>query len=127
MNYLQSTAAHRNEVDKNGVVKRSNLKPVAKRYSSEAIADKELLMYAVLALYRIDPRCVLYNITEENLKEWLVDTMQLVFRPADLALPLSSLRSMKFAVQWILPLQPEDEFHDEGRLFLGMLVCVCFL
>lgn len=79
-------------------------------------------MYAVLACYRIDPRCVLFNVTEERMEAWLVDCVSLVFRPGDIGLPQSALRSMKFAVQWIVPLQPGDEFFDEARIFLGMLV-----
>ncbi len=85
----QATASRRNEVDKYGVVRKTAQNPVAKRFSSESIADKELLMYAVLACYRIDTRCVLYNVTVERMDAWLVDCVSLVFRPGDIGLPLS--------------------------------------
>src|SRR5262245_55308684 len=107
-NPYQTAATRRPEIDQNGDMKRTAPKPQCKRYTSETIADRDLLVLAILALFRIDARCFLYESETKELDESVTDSVQLIQRPGDPAVPLSALRTFIHAANWVSSLSPGD-------------------
>ncbi|KAH8118768.1 hypothetical protein DFH11DRAFT_1839273 [Phellopilus nigrolimitatus] len=119
---FQSTVSHHNELDSLGVMRRSALKPALKRFSSEAIPDKELLVLAVMCLYRFDARFYPVEYDTSNGVEWLQDVTQLVRRPGDSAVPLSCLRTFMHEANWMFGQQPGDPAYELSRYWLSLSV-----
>jgi neurofibromin 1 len=103
-------------------MKRPASKPQSKRYTSETIADRDLLVLAILALFRIDARCFLYESETKELDDWVTDTVQLIQRPGDPAVPLSALRTFIHAANWVHGLDPGDEFYEKGRVWMSLVM-----
>lgn len=101
-------------------MKRPASKPVSKRYTSETIADRDMLVLAILALYRIDARCFLFESEAKELDDWVTDTVQLVQKPGDPAVPLSALRTFIHAAHWVNGLSQGDEFYEHGREWMSL-------
>ncbi|TDL29911.1 hypothetical protein BD410DRAFT_780416, partial [Rickenella mellea] len=119
-NIYRSAVLRRNEVDDMGNIKRAMPRPNAKRYTGETIADRELLVLGILALYRIDPR--FYIPEKADMEDWVSDTVQVLLRPGDPAAPLSSVRTFMQASRWVLDLRPGDEYFEEGTSWIGKAI-----
>lgn len=103
-------------------MRRSASKPVVKRYTSEAISDRELLILSILSLKRLDTRLVMVDGMENDYKNSLRDFTNLIRHTTDPAIPLSTLRTFNSSANWVLSLQPEDEHYHVGRKWLGMIM-----
>ena len=90
-------------------MRRSASKPIVKRYTSEAISDRELLILSILALNRMDPRFILIEGMSDDWRHRLRDLTLLIRHTSDPAIPLSTVRSFNSAADWILSLQPGDQ------------------
>lgn len=107
-----------------GIVKRSAARPAMKRFSSEAFTEKELLVLAILCLYRFDARYFPVLETSEDSKKWFSDISQLIRDPGSTALPLSALRTFSHEANWMLG-QPEgDPYHEAALFWLGISMSV---
>ena len=108
-------------------MRRSASKPIVKRYTSEAISDRELLILSILALNRMDPRFILIEGMSDDWRNRLRDLTLLIRHTSDPAIPLSTVRSFNSAADWILSLQPGDQYYHLGRQWLGTVMYVaCF-
>lgn len=125
--YTQSAVLRRNEMDDLGNIKRAVPRPNAKRFTSETIADRELLVLAILSLYRIDARIFLMQCSDKDLDGWVTDTVQILQRPGDPAVPLSSVRTFMRVALWILELKPGEDLYHEGTSWMTKAMCVLIL
>ncbi|KAI5118442.1 hypothetical protein M0805_000576 [Coniferiporia weirii] len=119
---IQSGVSQHNELDTMGVMRRSATKPGLKRFSSEAISDKGLLVLAVLCLYRFEARFFPIDDDSERGVEWLYEIVHLVRRPGDTAIPLSALRTFMHEANWMLGQQPGDPFYKYGKYWVTLSV-----
>ena len=98
------------------------MKPTLKRFSSEAVTDKELLVLGILCLYRFDVLYVPIEYTAPRADEWMHCIVSVLRRPGDMAIPLSSLRTFGHATNWMLQQQPGDVYYENARYWLAMSV-----
>lgn len=121
-NCVQLAATRRPEIDQNGTLKRSSPKPISKRYTSETITDRDMLVLSILALYRFDTRYFLFEAEAKELDDWVSDSVQLIQRPGDPAVPLSASRTFILASHWVNTLAPGDENYEQGRLSMSRVM-----
>lgn len=121
--FHQTGVISQSETDEQlGSVKQAHPQPTLKRFSSEAISDKELLILGILCLYRFDALYKPINDTIDKREVWMTDIVQIIRRPGDMAIPLSSLRTFAHAANWMFQLQPGDEFYECGRYWVMLSV-----
>lgn len=119
---IQSSVALYTERDQLGVMKRSAAKPNMKRFSSEAFSEKELLILAILCLYRIDSLFFPILKTVPDSREWFEDICVLVRDPGRTLLPLASLRAYTSQAEWMLGHAPGTRYHESVSFWLGLTV-----
>lgn len=61
----------RNEVDENGKLRRAALRPKAKRYVAETVSDRELVLIAVLGLWRANLGWTFTGLTKAEMDAWM--------------------------------------------------------
>ncbi|KAF9238786.1 hypothetical protein BU15DRAFT_88233 [Melanogaster broomeanus] len=102
-----STASvHRSEVDAYGNVRRAALRPKAKRFTSETLTDQDLLVLAILSLWRLAPDYYILHI----------DQMQIAT-----AMAFQHLTDIFFRMS------PEDRFFPFIEAWLMGTLAVTFL
>ena len=119
-NATKSCVSLYNEKDVLGVVKRSAPKPVVKRFSSEAITDRELVILAILCLYRVYPFFFPIDSASTDTQEWFEDVCALVRDPGNVILPLASLRTYHCQAQWMMSHAPGSQYHEMITFWIGM-------
>ena len=119
---LQSSVSRHNEKDDLGVMKRSATRPTMKRYSSEAIIEKELLALSILCLYRFDTLFFPLLLDGEEGKNWLSDVIAVIRDPGSATLPLSALRTYIHAANWMLEQPTGSPYHGAATYWLGITV-----
>lgn len=122
MALVENGAAAQNEKDMMGTVRRSATKPSLKRFSSEAITDKELLVLGILCLYRFDALYIPIEDITSRADEWMHSIVSVLRRPGDMAIPLSSLRTFSHGSNWMILQQPGDMYYENARYWITMSV-----
>ncbi|KAF8270977.1 hypothetical protein EI94DRAFT_1797570 [Lactarius quietus] len=61
----------RNEVDENGKLRRAALRPKAKRYVAETVSDRELVLIAILGLWRANLGWSFTGLTQAEMDAWM--------------------------------------------------------
>ncbi|KAH9030143.1 hypothetical protein EDB85DRAFT_1456161 [Lactarius pseudohatsudake] len=61
----------RNEVDENGKLRRAALRPKAKRYVAETVSDRELVLIAILGLWRASLGWNFTGLTQAEMDSWM--------------------------------------------------------
>ncbi|KAL5507799.1 IRA2 [Sanghuangporus vaninii] len=118
----QSSVSHYNEKDALGVMRRGAQRPIMKRFSSEAISEKELLILAILCLYRYDALFFpILNTTEDGV-QWFHDVSQLIRDPGSTPLPLSALRTYSHQANWMLEQPSGNKYFEAAGFWLGVTV-----
>ncbi|EKM59988.1 uncharacterized protein PHACADRAFT_115378 [Phanerochaete carnosa HHB-10118-sp] len=72
----ESSITRRGEIDSNGLVKKANYRPKAKRYTTETLPDRELAIHVTMALWRADVHWFLDGINPDNEPRWIPDTLE---------------------------------------------------
>jgi hypothetical protein len=68
---MKHGGVRRNEVDKYGNLRRAALRPKAKKFTAEAVSDRELLAVAVLHSWKTSIAFLFTGLTAEEAKEWV--------------------------------------------------------
>ncbi|KAF5371189.1 hypothetical protein D9758_004214 [Tetrapyrgos nigripes] len=79
----------RPEADQYGTMKRSASRPKVRHAQVSAVNDKELLMLALLSLWRVRPTFFLAELAEEEMEEWSNGAMRVWESPLNIAVKIS--------------------------------------
>ena len=120
--FEQSSVSQYTEKDALGVMRRPAAKPLMKRFSSEGIDEQELLIIAILSLYRYNPLFFPINNHTEDGRQWFRDVIQLIRDPGNTALPLSALRTYIHQANWMLDQPPGSNIFEAAGFWLGVTV-----
>ncbi|KAK0461601.1 uncharacterized protein EV420DRAFT_1526161 [Desarmillaria tabescens] len=110
LNILKTTCVHRSEVDQFGIMKRPASRPKAKRsHELSPLPDREVLILAILSLWRMSPDFGFKYLTEEEIDSWTTAVARLWNAQIDYSVKASlgiSSRKLTEHVFMYLPTDP---------------------
>lgn len=87
----QTAGQRRQDIDHLGVTKRAATRPKAKRIFPEPLSEKEVLMLAILSLWRLSPIFFQQGIqTFEDVESWVFVAVKLWEAPIDISVKIST-------------------------------------
>ena len=104
---LQAVYIRRSEVDANGSSRKASIRPKAKRYTSETLPDRELLILSMLTLWRADIWWYLDGQTDEIVDNFFNLCVSIYIAPADPAIRWSLGRTFRCWLDSILACPPD--------------------
>ncbi|KAF8450670.1 hypothetical protein L210DRAFT_3520995 [Boletus edulis BED1] len=104
----ETASIRRSEVDTNGNVRRAATRPKAKRFTSETLTDKDLLLLAILALWRADFSYSMLPIDEEDSLQWSITFTHVWDSEADTSVKISAATTFQCLVDMFFRMSPED-------------------
>lgn len=116
------------EVDTSGNIRRAATRPKAKRFTSETLTDKDLLLLAILALWRADFCYSMLPIDEEDSLQWSITFTRIWDSEADTSVKISAATTFQCLVDMFFRMSPEDPDYAyfEDRLKQSLWVtCHC--
>ena len=99
--YTQSTVSRRSEIDVNGIMKKANYRPKAKRYTTETLPDRELLVHAILALWRADTSWFLDNLDPAEERAWIPHALEHWQASTDYSIKFGYVRTMRLVLEGV--------------------------
>ncbi|KAH7931340.1 hypothetical protein BV22DRAFT_1124264 [Leucogyrophana mollusca] len=106
------SSLRRSEIDEHGSVRRPASRPKAKRFTSETLADKELLLLAILTLWRSDPHFYITNTGDAERAKWPSDAARIWNSTSDTAVKMSEAHSFQHMTDIFFKMQPGDRYYD---------------
>lgn len=121
------TLGHRRpELDSWGAMKRPENRPKAKRAVSEALTDRELLMLAILSLWRTDPKFHTTGALSADLEEWVSVVVKVWEASVDNSVKVSTTTCLRRLALNTFRTPPSDpQFQLMSKLIKSSL-CVVF-
>ncbi|GLB34218.1 putative GTPase-activator protein for Ras-like GTPases [Lyophyllum shimeji] len=87
---FRTSGLRRSEVDQYGNLKRVSSRPKIKRTLPQPLSDREVLLLAMLSLWRTDPVFHIKNITVPGIEEWVETSNKVWDANLDIAVKVSS-------------------------------------
>ncbi|KAF8559154.1 hypothetical protein OG21DRAFT_1570167 [Imleria badia] len=104
----ETASIHRSEVDTKGNIRRAATRPKAKRFTSETLTDKDLLLLAILALWRADLSYSMLPIDEEDSPQWSITFTRVWDSEADTSVKIAAATTFQSLVDMFFRMSPED-------------------
>ncbi|KAA1466679.1 hypothetical protein DENSPDRAFT_831556 [Dentipellis sp. KUC8613] len=107
-NIVKYTGVRRNEVDDNGVLRRTALRPKAKRFTAETVGDRELLLVGILHLWRNSILWFIERMSEEEMNLFTPAALRIWEDQADMSLQWSTSLAVGKMMSSIYSVRPSD-------------------
>ncbi|KIJ20411.1 hypothetical protein PAXINDRAFT_166473 [Paxillus involutus ATCC 200175] len=117
----------RNEVDAHGNLRRAASRPKAKRFTSETLTDKDLMILAILALYRIAPDYYILQIDLLQVEDWVSMCARMWDSEADPSVKISAAMSFQHITDIFFRMSPDDHFYLLVQAWLKGTLAITFL
>ncbi|KZT29450.1 hypothetical protein NEOLEDRAFT_1128208 [Neolentinus lepideus HHB14362 ss-1] len=117
---VKSAASRQNEVDAMGFVKRASQRPKSRRYTSETLSDRELLVLAICSLWRANYRYYFIALVLIPTPDWLPVGIKVWESPMDSSVKQSTAWSIRYLCELIFSMQPEDEYFHEAVTWMKL-------
>lgn len=98
----------RSEIDTDGNIRRAATRPKAKRFTSETLTDKDLLLLAILSLWRADFSYSMLPVDEEDSLQWSITFTRIWDSEADTSVKISAATSFQCLVDMFFRMTPAD-------------------
>lgn len=98
----QSVYTRRSEMDANGASRKVNLRPRAKRYTSETLPDRDLLILGLLTVWRADIWWYHDCLTEDVVSGIFASCVSIYVSPADPAVRWSLGRTFRYFIESVV-------------------------
>ncbi|KAI8982739.1 hypothetical protein BD414DRAFT_515918 [Trametes punicea] len=103
-----SVYTRRSETDANGSSRKSAIRPKAKRYTSETLPDRELLILGFLTLWRADIWWYHECLDSEELDNIFEACVSIYTSPADTAVKWSLGRTFRYLIESVVQCPPDN-------------------
>lgn len=120
--YLQVVTCRKREMDASG---RAVFKSQLPRIKQDGqTSDRDLLMLAIMSLWRIDLGFFFYGITEDQTRVFVREAGQMLLQKESTMLRMSGARTFGGLFAFALSFQPGDDCYEGGIYYLtaGMYV-----
>ncbi|KAI6003613.1 hypothetical protein EDD15DRAFT_2567619 [Pisolithus albus] len=121
------TSIRVSEVDSNGIVRRAADRPKAKRFTSETLPDTDLLLIAVLTLWRASPDYYISQIDSSHFDDWLATAARIWDSEADTAVKIGAAMTIQQLTDIYFRMDPEDPSHDRLESWMEGLLSVTLI
>ncbi|KAF8506037.1 hypothetical protein F5888DRAFT_1937943 [Russula emetica] len=101
----------RNEVDENGKLRRASLRPKAKRYVAETVSDRELVLIAILGLWRSNLGWSFTGLTQAEMDSWMPMALAVWEQQADTSVQYSIAVALSQVGSQLDHLRPNDPLY----------------
>jgi neurofibromin 1 len=108
---LQYGGVRRNEVDENGKLRRASLRPKAKRYVAETVSDRELVLIAILGLWRSNLGWSFTGLTQAEMDSWMPMALAVWEQQADTSVQYSIAVALGQVGSQLDHLRPNDPLY----------------
>lgn len=103
----------RSEYECDGTVRRAALRPKAKRFTSETLADKDLMLIAILALWRAAPDYYITNVEKtSDPNRWREMSVRIRTSDTDTAVKISAASSFQHFTDIFFRMDPNDPYYE---------------
>ncbi|KAI0291754.1 hypothetical protein BC826DRAFT_969907 [Russula brevipes] len=102
----------RNEVDENGKLRRAALRPKAKRYVAETVSDRELVLIAILGLWRANLCWTFTGLTQAEMDSWMPMALAVWEQQADTSVQYSIAVALVQVGSQLDHLRPNDPLYS---------------
>lgn len=112
------------EYDSVGAIRRAASRPKAKRFTSETLIDKDLMLLSILALLRASPDYYIANIEDTDVEGWDSISARVRDSDTDTAVKISAATSHQHLTDLFFKMPPTDPYYKmiEGWMKNAMLV-----
>ncbi|EGO02251.1 hypothetical protein SERLA73DRAFT_166724 [Serpula lacrymans var. lacrymans S7.3] len=114
----KTSSLRRSEIDQYGNVKRAAARPKAKRFTSETLVEKDLLLLAILTLWRADPNYYITHIGQAEIDDLMPAAAKIWESPVDTAVKISAATSFQHMTDIFFKMHPTDAFYDTIQAWL---------
>lgn len=108
-------------------MRRTAPRPKAKRFTSETLPDKDLLLIAVLTLWRASPDYYITQFDKAHFDEWLATTARLWDAEVDTAVKIAAAMAIQQFTDIFFRMSRDDPFHEKLEYWMRGLLYVSFL
>ncbi|KAG2060194.1 hypothetical protein BDR06DRAFT_948277 [Suillus hirtellus] len=117
------------EYDSDGAIRRAASRPKAKRFTSETLIDKDLMLLSILALLRASPDYYIANIEDTDVEGWDSISARVHDSDTDTAVKISAATSHQHLTDLFFKMPPTDPYYKmiEGWMKNAMpmsLMCI---
>ncbi|KAG1752509.1 uncharacterized protein EDB91DRAFT_1102988 [Suillus paluster] len=100
------------EYDSDGTIRRAASRPKAKRFTSETLIDKDLMLLSILALWRASPDYYITNIGQSHMEGWLSVSARIRDSDVDTAVKISAATSNQHLIDIYFKMPPNDPYYE---------------
>ncbi|KAI6152285.1 hypothetical protein BKA82DRAFT_4387651 [Pisolithus tinctorius] len=115
------------EIDSSGILRRAADRPKAKRFTSETLPDTDLLLIAVLTLWRASPDYYISQIDSSHFDDWLATAARIWDSEADTAVKIGAAMTIQQLTDIYFRMDPEDPSHDRLESWMEGLLSVTLI
>jgi len=101
----------RSEYDSDGTIRRPAARPKAKRFTSETLIDKDLMLLSILALWRAAPDYYITSVDHSKLDHWLSISARIQDSDCDTAVKISAATSNQHITDIFFRMNPNDSYY----------------
>lgn len=95
------------EIDRLGIKRRVATRPRAKRNFPEPLSEREVLILAVLSVWRLDPVFFSQGVqTAEDMQNWVVIAVDMWEAPLDISVKVSTVSAMRKVSEYTFMIPP---------------------
>lgn len=117
----QSAIGNRNGYDAHGNIRKTRTRPKARKPNSETHEDRELLVFAIMTLWRADLPWHALAAGEDTSAEWVPNAMIVWGSPSDALTKMSTARSYRTAMHRVFNVKPGAPHFDRALLWMKLV------
>jgi len=110
----QYGGVRRNEVDKNGNLRRAAQRPKAKKFTAEAVSDRELLAIAVLHAWKSFVAFLFTGLTPAEARDWVPMSLMVWEQQADTSIQYSISMAFRQVSQHVHMMTEQDALYSSA-------------
>ncbi|KAH7887502.1 hypothetical protein F5I97DRAFT_2056906 [Phlebopus sp. FC_14] len=107
----KTSSCRRSEVDEEDNIRRAALRPKARRFTSETLVDKDLMLLAILTLWRTTPDYYIIQLHPEELCDWISMSGRIWDSEADTAVKIAAASSFQHITDIFFGMKPDDRHY----------------
>ncbi|KAI0686496.1 hypothetical protein BC835DRAFT_1523052 [Cytidiella melzeri] len=120
---FQAIALRRSEIDASGIMRKSNYRPKAKRYTTETLLDRELTLHAIMALWRADVSWLVEGLDVSQEPMWIPQVLELWQSTVDDSIKHGYARTMMYVQEGVRESPTDSRLFELGSKW--MIQCSC--
>ncbi|KAI0089247.1 hypothetical protein BDY19DRAFT_1089227 [Irpex rosettiformis] len=115
---FMAVVSRRSEIDVAGIMRKANYRPKAKRYTTETLPDRELLLHAIMALWRADVTWFIEGIDNSQEHLWISQVLETWHSPVDNSIKYSYATTIRYIQEGIRNSPTDSNVYQLGAKWM---------